>query len=258
MRLLRGVLRLALCDWQLATVDRRFTVEACDSQLAPTSSLCRDVVFRRVFQCEVDWNFAELLFGCVGDHSMLCIVARCDGFLIRLSFLCMSGDKCISVVSRVHFASLSWVLKVSPLHFAESGISPVHQNCRCLCLSRTHPHRSKQHAQTRISVGWATGRQHFKSDYAWSTSSLHTCLLSVSTLCDFRAAIWNNSPKKKTKLKDDPLPFSSELSLPLTLQSACPSVMFSFCFTCVFRFGRPAASPCRYCFERMWFVVLVV
>ena len=127
----------------------------------------------------------------------------------------------------------------------------LHQNCRCFCLSRTHPHRSKQHAQTRISVGWATGRQHFKSDYAWSTSSLHTCLLSVSTLCDFRAAIWNNSPKKKQKLKDDPLPFSSESSLPLTLQSACPSVMFSFCFTCVFRFGRPGASPCRYCFEHI-------
>ena len=52
-----------------------------------------------------------------------------------------------------------------------------------------------------VSVGWATGRQHFKSDFARSTSSLHTCLLSVSTLCDFRAAIWNNSPKKNKNLK---------------------------------------------------------
>ena len=61
-------------------------------QLALTWSLCRDVVFRCVFQCEVDWSFAELLLSCVGDHSMLCIMARCDGFLTRLSFLCMSGD----------------------------------------------------------------------------------------------------------------------------------------------------------------------
>ena len=41
-RLLRGVLRLVFCDWQLATVgdlDRRFTVEAWDS---PT---CADMVF---------------------------------------------------------------------------------------------------------------------------------------------------------------------------------------------------------------------
>ena len=56
-------------------------------------------------------------------------------------------------------------------------------------------------------------------------------------------------PNKKTKLKDDPLSFSSELSLPLTLQSACPSVMFSLCFTCVFRFGRPGASPRWQCIE---------
>ena len=53
-RLLRGVLRLALCERQLATVgdlDWRFIVEACEqvSQLVPTSSLCRDVVFRHVF-----------------------------------------------------------------------------------------------------------------------------------------------------------------------------------------------------------------
>ena len=82
-RLLRGVLRLALCDWQLATVgdlDWRFIVEACEqvSQLVPTSSLYRDVVFRHVFQCvEVDWNFAELLFGCVGDHSK-CVSHGCE------------------------------------------------------------------------------------------------------------------------------------------------------------------------------------
>ena len=181
--LLRGVLRLALCDWQLATVgdlDWRFIVEACEqvSQLVPTSS---------------------------------------------------------------HILTKSMPKQSAPT---------LHQNCRCFCLSRTHPHRSSPRTKTRVSVGWATRRQHFKSDHAWCTSLLHTCLLAVSTLCDFRAVIWNNSHQKKTKLKDDPLPFSSELSLPLTLQSACPSLMFSLCFTCVLRFGRPAASPCRYCTER--------
>ena len=176
-------------------------------ELAPTSFLCRDVVFRRVFQCEVDWSFAELLLVALEIIACSASWARCDDFLIRLSFLCRV-TKCVS-----HVASLS--REVSPPHFASGAtnmgfegisvehfatkVAPVHQNCRCLCLSRTHPHRSKQHAQTRISVGWATGRQHFKSDYAWSTSSLHTCLLSVSTLCDFRAAIWNNSPQKKNK-----------------------------------------------------------
>ena len=54
---------------------------------------------------------------------------------------------------------------------------------------------------------------------------------------------------KKTKLKDDPLSFSSESPLPLTLQRACPSVVFSLCFNSVFRFGRPAASPCWHCTE---------
>ena len=156
----------------------------------------------------------------------------------------MSGDSvCRMVVSAspwcVHFASLSWVLKVSPPHFADSGATntrkmssislnitmrrnrcpnTLHQLCirivRCLCLARTHPHRLSQCVQTRVSLGWATRRQHFKSDNVWSTSSLHTCLLSVSTLCDFRAAIWTNSPIK-TKLKDDPLPFSSESCVPV-------------------------------------------
>ena len=51
-----------------------------------------------------------------------------------------------------------------------------------------------------VPVGWATER-HFKSDNAWSTSSLHTCLLSVGTFCDFRAVVWNNSLQKKQNLK---------------------------------------------------------
>ena len=111
MRLLRGVLRLALCDWQLATWTGASWWKRAHKfrQLSPTSSLCRDVAFRRVFQCEVNWSFTELLLSCVGDHSMLCNVARIDGFLICLSFLCMSGDRVVCRMS--HFASLSWVFE---------------------------------------------------------------------------------------------------------------------------------------------------
>ena len=66
---------------------------------------------------------------------MLCIMARCDGFLIRLSFLCMSGDMvCVAWLrARVRgvsqFASLSWVLRVSPPHFADSGATRM-RKCR--------------------------------------------------------------------------------------------------------------------------------
>ena len=65
-RLLRGVLRLALCDWQLATVgdlDRRFTVEACDSPtcadivFVPTCfSVCRSGLEFRITAVELRWR----------------------------------------------------------------------------------------------------------------------------------------------------------------------------------------------------------
>ena len=153
------VLRCVIGSWRLGQ-ERAIKF----LQLSPTSSLCRDVVFRRVLQfVEVDLNFAELLLSCVGGHGMLCIVARCDGVLIRLPFLCVSGDKvCVAWLrARVrgvfHFAILSWVLRLSPPHIAASGAincandkhlvehhnatksmprrsaSTLHQNCRCLC-----------------------------------------------------------------------------------------------------------------------------
>ena len=79
MRSLRDVLRLALCDWQLATGTGASWWKRAHKfpQFVPTSSLCRDVIFRRVFQCEVNGSFAELLLSCVGDHGMLCIEAMC-------------------------------------------------------------------------------------------------------------------------------------------------------------------------------------
>ena len=85
------VLRCVIGSWRLGQ-ERAIKF----LQLSPTSSLCRDVVFRRVFQCEVNWSFAELLLGCVGGQSMLCIVARCDGFLIRLRFAVCRVTKCVS------------------------------------------------------------------------------------------------------------------------------------------------------------------